>query len=218
MAPAPTVVVHEIYRSVQGESTFAGVPCTFVRLTGCNLRCTWCDTPDAFHGGERMPVDDVVARALALGTEAIEVTGGEPLLQPGTIALLASLVDTGKTILLETSGERDIGAVDPRVHRIMDLKAPGSGESERNRWENIPLLTARDEVKFVIADRADYLWAAETIRAHDLSSRVHAVLLSPVHGVLDPKELVRWTLDDGLPCRVQLQLHKYIWSAEAKGV
>lgn len=213
-----TLVVHEIYRSIQGESSFAGLPCTFVRLTGCNLRCSWCDTPQAFHGGTRMPRAAVLDQALALGTPLVELTGGEPLLQPQTRPLLRELCDAGKTVLLETSGERDIGDIDPRVVRIMDLKAPGSGESARNRWQNLPLLTKNDEVKVVLLDRADYAWAREIIQREQLHERVREVLLSAVHGKLETRELVEWVLDDQLPVRVQLQLHKYIWGAETQGV
>lgn len=218
MPKEDTLVVHEIYRSIQGESSFAGLPCTFVRLTGCNLRCTWCDSPHAFYEGERMPRDEVLARALALGTQLVELTGGEPLLQPGSIPLLRELCDRGRTVLLETSGERDISPVDPRVHRIVDLKAPGSGESSRNRWENIPLLTARDEVKVVLRDRADYEWAREVIREHGLHERAGHVLLSCVHGALEPRDVVAWMLDDALPARFQLQMHKHIWDPSARGV
>ncbi|HKU42816.1 MAG TPA: radical SAM protein [Polyangiales bacterium] len=218
MSASDSLVIHEIYRSIQGETSFAGRPCTLVRLTGCNLRCRWCDTPAAFYGGTRLPRSEVLARALALGTELILVTGGEPLLQPGTLPLLRELCDAGRTVLLETSGERDIGEVDPRVHRIVDLKAPGSGESAGNRWQNLALLRPHDELKLVLADRADYEWARELIRRHELPSRVHEVLLSPVHGELDPRELVDWTLSDGLRVRVQLQLHKYIWGKDASGV
>jgi 7-carboxy-7-deazaguanine synthase len=216
--PDHTLVVHEIYRSIQGESTFAGLPCTFVRLTGCNLRCRWCDTPEAFHGGRRMTRADVLRDALALDTELVEVTGGEPLLQPGTLPLLAELCDAGRTVLIETSGERDIAGVDPRVHRIVDLKAPGSGEHGQNRWENLTLLTARDEVKLVLADRADYEWAREVVRRERLHERANAVLFSGVHGALHPRDLVAWVLEDRLPVRVQLQLHKHIWGADARGV
>lgn len=210
--------IHEIYASIQGESTFAGVPCTFVRLSRCNLRCRWCDTPQAFEGGTMMSRGEVLEKALAFGTPLVELTGGEPLLQAGAIPLLRELCDAGRTVLLETSGERDISAVDPRVHRIVDLKAPGSDESHRNRWENIEHLTARDEVKIVLADRADYDWAKDVIVKHDLAARVHEVLLSPVWGELDPKDLVAWVLDDGLPVRVQVQMHKVIWDAETQGV
>lgn len=213
-----TLVIHEIYRSLQGESTFAGLPCAFVRLSACNLRCRWCDTPEAFTGGTRMPVADVVTRALALNTPLVEVTGGEPLLQAAVHPLMRALCDAGKTVLLETSGERDISGVDPRVRRIVDLKAPGSGESPRNRWENLPHLCAQDEVKFVLADRTDYEWARDVIRREALHQRAGTVLLSCVHGELDPRDLAAWVLDDALPVRVQVQLHKVIWGADAKGV
>jgi 7-carboxy-7-deazaguanine synthase len=213
-----TLVVHEIYASVQGESTFAGLPCAFVRLTGCNLRCVWCDTPQAFYGGTRMERRDVLARALVLGTPLVELTGGEPLLQAGAIPLLRELCDAGKIVLLETSGEAPVDAVDPRVHKIMDLKAPGSGECERNRWSNLEHLTVHDEIKFVLADRADYEWMKRAIREHRLEGRVRALLASCVFGSLSPKELVSWVLEDHLEVRVQLQLHKYIWGAETQGV
>lgn len=213
-----TLVIHEIYRSIQGESSFAGLPCTFIRLTGCNLRCSWCDTPQAFHGGTRLSREAVLDQALALGTQLVELTGGEPLLQPQSRPLMKDLCEAGKTVLLETSGERDISDIDPRVVRIMDLKAPGSGESARNRWQNLPLLTKNDEVKFVLLDRADYAWAREIIVGEKLHEKVREVLLSAVHGKLDTKQLVEWTLDDQLPVRVQVQLHKYIWGAEALGV
>ena len=218
MTDADHLRVHEIYESIQGESTFAGLPCTFVRLSRCNLRCRWCDTPQAFEGGTQMTRAQVLDEALSFGTPLVELTGGEPLLQEGALPLLRELCDAGRTVLLETSGERDISAVDPRVHRIMDLKAPGSGESERNRWENIEHLTKRDEVKIVLADRADYEWAKHVIAQHALAGRVNEVLLSPVWGELDPKELVKWVLEDGLPVRVQVQLHKVIWDADAQGV
>ena len=218
MTDADHLRVHEIYESIQGESTFAGLPCTFVRLSRCNLRCRWCDTPQAFEGGTQMTRAEVLNEALSFGTQLVELTGGEPLLQEGALPLLRELCDAGCTVLLETSGERDISAVDPRVHRIMDLKAPGSGESERNRWENIEHLTKRDEVKIVLADRADYEWAKHVIAQHALAGRVNEVLLSPVWGELDPKELVKWVLEDDLPVRVQVQLHKVIWDADAQGV
>lgn len=210
--------VHEIYESIQGESTFAGLPCTFVRLSRCNLRCRWCDTPQAFEGGVEMSRADVLDRVLSLGTPLVELTGGEPLLQAGAIPLLAELCDADRTVLLETSGERDISKVDPRVHRIVDFKAPGSGESTRNRWANVELLTKRDEVKLVLADRADYEWAKEVIQTHQLADRVKAVLLSCVWGELDPKDLVQWVLEDKIPVRVQIQVHKVIWGADTEGV
>ena len=218
MAVADQIRIHEIYESIQGESTFAGLPCTFVRLSRCNLRCRWCDTPQAFEGGTQLPRAEVLEKALSFGTPLVELTGGEPLLQPGAIPLLQELCDSGRTVLLETSGERDISGVDPRVHRIMDLKAPGSDESHRNRWENIEHLTQRDEVKVVLSDHADYDWAKAVIQEHDLASRVNAVLLSCVWGELDPKDLVQWVLEDRLPVRVQMQMHKLIWDAETQGV
>ena len=213
-----TLVVHEIYRSIQGESSFAGIPCTFVRLTGCNLRCSYCDSPHAFYEGTRMPRAEVLERALALDTPLVELTGGEPLLQPGALPLMTELCDADKTVLLETSGERDISGVDPRVHRIVDLKAPGSGEHTRNRWANVPLLGERDEVKIVLRDRADYEWARDTIRDHRLQDRAAHVLLSCAHGELDPRLVVEWMLEDRLPARLQLQLHKHIWSPATRGV
>jgi 7-carboxy-7-deazaguanine synthase len=213
-----SLVIHEIYRSIQGETSFAGKPCTLVRLSGCNLRCRWCDTPQAFVGGERLPRAEVVRRALALGTQLVLVTGGEPLLQPAALPLLAELCDAGRTVLLETSGERDISQVDARVHRIVDMKAPGSGESGRNRLENLALLGERDQLKLVLADRADYEWARALICDTHVASRAAEVLLSPVHGELEPRDLVDWSLADALPVRVQLQLHKYIWGRDAQGV
>ena len=218
MAKEDTLVVHEIYASIQGESSFAGLPCTFVRLTGCNLRCTYCDTPQAFYHGTRLRRAEVLERALSHGTPLVELTGGEPLLQPGAIPLLAELCDAGRTVLLETSGERDISAVDPLVHRIVDLKAPSSGESHRNRWSNLDLLTERDEIKFVLGTRQDYEWAREVIRARELARRCRAILLSTVFGSLDAKDVVAWMLEDKLPARFQLQMHKYIWGAETTGV
>jgi 7-carboxy-7-deazaguanine synthase len=218
MAAADQIRIHEIYESIQGESTFAGLPCTFVRLSRCNLRCRWCDTPQAFEGGTQLSRAEVLDKALSFGTPLVELTGGEPLLQPGALPLLRELCDAGRTVLLETSGERDISGVDPRVHRIMDLKAPGSDESHGNRWENIEHLTLRDEVKVVLADRVDYDWAKGVIEEHDLTAKVNAVLLSCVWGELDPKDLVRWVLEDGLPVRVQLQMHKVIWDADTQGV
>jgi 7-carboxy-7-deazaguanine synthase len=218
MSKDESLVVHEIYASIQGESTFAGLPCTFVRLTGCNLRCRWCDTPQAFYEGTRMTRAEVLDRALSFATPLVELTGGEPLLQPAALPLMRELCDAGKTVLVETSGERDIAPVDPRVHRIVDLKAPGSGEHERNRWSNVECLTARDEVKIVLASREDYVWAKQTIAAHALDRRAGAVLLSCAFGELDPKDVAAWMLEDKVPARLQLQLHKHIWSPDARGV
>ena len=213
-----TLVIHEIYASIQGESTFAGLPCTFVRTTGCNLRCTWCDTTQAFYGGTRMSRADVLAKALATGTELVELTGGEPLLQPGVFPLMKELCDAGRTVLVETSGEADVSRVDPRVHKIMDLKAPGSGESARNRWTNLDHIGKRDEIKFVLASRVDYEWMRDVIRTRDLSRRTPNLLASTVFGKLATKELVAWVLEDKLPVRVQLQMHKYVWAPETQGV
>lgn len=212
------LLIHEIYASIQGESSFAGVPCTFVRTSGCNLRCSWCDTPQAFTGGRKISRSEVLAQALAFETPLVELTGGEPLLQAGTLPLLRELCDAGKTVLIETSGERDVSGIDPRVHRIVDLKAPGSGESARNRWENLQVLGERDELKMVLRDRADYEWAKELVLRESLPSRVRHVLFSPVHNVLDPQQLVAWVLADKLKVRVNLQLHKYVWGAEKQGV
>lgn len=218
MSQRDTLVIHEIYVSIQGESTHAGLACTFVRTTGCNLRCVWCDTPYAFYGGTRMARRVVLDRALSFGTRLVEVTGGEPLLQPGTVPLLAELCDAGRTVLLETSGEADVAEVDPRVHKIVDLKAPGSHESHRIRWSNLAHVTARDELKFVLADRADYEWMRAAIRERDLGARTPHLLASTVFGRLAARELVAWVLADGLQVRVQLQLHKYIWPPDATGV
>lgn len=218
MPKEDTLVIHEIYASIQGESTFAGLPCTFVRTTGCNLRCTWCDTPQAFYGGTRMKREDVLAKALALDTPLVELTGGEPLLQPGTRLLLRELCDAGKTVLIETSGEADISGVDPRVHKIMDLKAPGSGESHRNRWSNLEHLTPTDEVKFVLASREDYEFMRDVLRERGLTKRTKNVLASTVFGKLSARDLVSWVMEDKLLVRVQLQMHKYIWAPETQGV
>jgi 7-carboxy-7-deazaguanine synthase len=215
--------VTEIFYSIQGESTWAGVPCTFVRLTGCPLRCVWCDTAYAFHGGERMSFDEIVARVRSYPADVIEVTGGEPLAHAPAFALTERLLEEGYTVLVETSGAFDVAPLDPRVHKIMDLKCPGSGESHRNRWENLEHLTERDEIKFVVKDRNDYEWARETIRARGLDARVEAgslraLLVSPVWGDLDLEELVGWILEDGLPVRFQMQLHKLVWGPERTGV
>lgn len=218
MTVEDTLVIHEIYASIQGESTFAGLPCTFVRTTGCNLRCVWCDTPQAFHGGTRMRRDDVLAQALALETPLVELTGGEPLLQPGAFPLLRELCDAGKTVLVETSGEADVSRVDRRVHKVMDLKCPGSGESHRNRWTNLEHIGPGDEIKFVLADRADYEWMRAIVRERGLAERTPNLLASTVFGRLAPRELVAWVLADRLAVRVQLQMHKYVWAPEATGV
>ncbi|MFO0679032.1 MAG: radical SAM protein [Polyangiaceae bacterium] len=218
MSKEDFLLIHEIYASIQGESTFAGLPCTFVRTTGCNLRCSWCDTTQAFYGGTRMARADVLAKALATGTKLVELTGGEPLLQPGVFPLMTELCDHGRTVLVETSGEADVSRVDPRVHKIMDLKAPGSGESARNRWSNLDHIHGSDEIKFVLADRSDYEWMRNVLRERDLPARTPNLLASTVFGRLAAKELVGWVMEDALPVRVQLQMHKYIWSPETQGV
>jgi 7-carboxy-7-deazaguanine synthase len=215
--PAGSLIVHEIYRSLQGESTFAGLPCAFVRLTACHLRCGYCDTPHAFGQGETLALDEVVARALALGDRLVEVTGGEPLLQPEVFPLMSRLADAGRTVLLETSGALDIGPVDPRVHVILDLKTPGSGEVEANLWENLARLKPSDEVKFVLCDRADFDWAVAQVRAHALTERC-PVLFSAAYGQLSPTDLAAWVLESRLPIRLQVQLHKILWDPSARGV
>jgi len=212
------LTINEIFHSIQGESTYAGRPCVFVRLTACDLRCRWCDTPYAFHEGRKMSVDEVIADVEARGCPTIEVTGGEPLLQPDVYPLMQRLLDSGKTVLIETGGHRSIAKVPPGVVRIVDVKCPGSGESERNDWSNLALLTKSDEVKFVIADRRDYEFARAIVLREDLPAKVNAVLLSPVHGELDAKLLSEWVIADRLDVRVQLQVHKYIWSPETRGV
>jgi len=210
-----TLRITEIFHSIQGESSRVGLPTVFVRLTGCPLRCVWCDTEYAFSGGETLAVEDILQRVAGFGCTTVCVTGGEPLAQKHSLALLAALCDAGHSVSLETSGALDIGGVDPRVSRIVDLKAPGSGEEAKNRWENLELLTAGDELKFVLASREDYDWAVAACRRHRLFERC-PVLFSPVQGQLDPALLAQWILDDGLPVRFQLQLHKVLWD-NAKG-
>jgi 7-carboxy-7-deazaguanine synthase len=209
--------VTEIYRSIQGESSFAGLPCSFVRLTGCNLRCVYCDSEFAFYGGDSLAVDEVLRRVEALGVALVELTGGEPLWQEGCLTLLRELCDRGYTVLLETGGSLDISRVDPRVHRIVDIKTPDSGMARRNLWSNVAYLTPQDEVKFVLGSRADYEWARRVIREHDLPARTR-VLLSTVFGALEPRDVVDWMLEDGLQARFQLQLHKFIWHPRTRGV
>ena len=212
------LTVNEIYLSVQGESTWAGLPCVFVRLTFCDLRCTYCDTEYAFYEGNKMALGEIVEKVRSFGCPLVEVTGGEPLLQPNCVPLLHMLCEAGFTVLLETSGAHDIAAVDPRVHRIMDLKTPSSGEEGRNLYANIAHLTPRDELKFVVGSREDYEWAREKIRGHDLATKVNSVLLSPVFGKIAPSDMVSWMLEDKLPARFQLQMHKFIWEPRARGV
>ncbi|MDR1934099.1 MAG: 7-carboxy-7-deazaguanine synthase QueE [Candidatus Accumulibacter sp.] len=206
----PSLRVSEVFHSLQGEASRMGLPTVFVRLAGCPLRCVWCDTAHAFSGGRRMSLAAIVDAVSAYGARQVCVTGGEPLAQKNCLPLLGALCDAGYEVSLETSGALDIGGVDPRVSRIVDLKAPGSSESERNRWQNIPLLTARDELKFVLASRADYEWARQAIAEHRLEQRC-PILFSPVREALDPRNLAEWILDDRLPVRFQLQLHKLLW-------
>ncbi|WP_374277151.1 7-carboxy-7-deazaguanine synthase QueE [Azonexus sp.] len=201
----------EIFFSLQGEASRAGLPTVFVRLTGCPLRCTWCDTTYSFTGGQPSSVEAVLAEVARYPARQVCVTGGEPLAQKECLALLTALCDAGYDVSLETSGALDIAGVDPRVSRIMDLKAPDSGECARNRWENLDCLTPRDEIKIVVASRADYEWAREQIRARQLD-RLCPVLLSPAQGLVEPRALAEWILEDGLNVRFQLQLHKILWS------
>lgn len=209
-AKEPSLLVSEVFHSLQGEASRIGLPTVFVRLTGCPLRCAWCDTEHAFTGGHRMAISAILAKVAGFGARQVCVTGGEPLAQKNCLPLLTALCDAGYDVSLETSGALDIGHVDPRVSRIVDLKAPGSGEAHRNRWQNLALLTPRDELKFVLADRADYDWARTAIAEHALQERC-PILFSPVQGSLDPRELAEWIIADRLPVRFQLQLHKLLW-------
>ncbi len=209
--------VNEIFHSIQGESRHAGRPCVFVRLTACNLRCVWCDTAYAFEEGSDWTVGSICDRLAGYGTRYVLVTGGEPLLQPGVHDLIGELLDREHEVALETGGSLDLAPLDPRVMVVMDLKCPGSGMIDRNRWENLARIKRTDEIKFVIADRADYDWARGILRQHALASRC-GVLFSPVHGGPDPRALAEWILADALPVRLQLQIHKYIWPPDARGV
>jgi 7-carboxy-7-deazaguanine synthase len=209
--------VSEIFHSIQGESTHAGRPCVFVRLTGCNLRCVWCDTTHAFHGGVALTVQDVVERVATYGCSLVELTGGEPLLQPEAIDLMSALLAGGYEVMLETGGSLTIEHVPTGVLRIIDLKCPGSGECDRNRWENLELLRPGDELKFVIEDRVDYDWAVGQVRSRTLEQTT-TVLFSAVHDRLHAGDLARWVLDDGIRVRVQLQMHKILWPDVAQGV
>ena len=214
---AETLVINEIFHSIQGESSYAGLPCVFVRLTACNLRCSWCDTSYSFHEGQPMPLGDVIVKVLEYNCPLVEITGGEPLLQPNVFPLMARLCDLGKHVILETSGSVDMSRVDPRVVKIMDLKCPGSGEDGKNLYDNIRHLDKKDEVKFVIADRADYDWAKHALAEHGLPGFC-TVLFSPVWDKLPLKTLAEWILEDRLPVRMQTQWHKHIWGPEVRGV
>ncbi len=212
------LTINEIFYSVQGESSYAGRPCVFVRLTACDLRCSWCDTPYAFHEGTKRPLDEVLEELDAYACPLVEVTGGEPLLQEDVYPLMERLLERGRTVLLETGGHRSTARVPDRVVIILDVKCPGSGESAKNDWSNLDRLRPQDEVKFVVKDRADYEYARDVIARHGLAARAAAIHLSPVHGVMNPRTLSEWVLADNLPVRVQLQLHKYIWDPATRGV
>jgi 7-carboxy-7-deazaguanine synthase len=212
------LTVNEIFHSIQGESTHAGRPCVFVRLTACDLRCSWCDTAYAFHEGRKLSVDDVVSQVSAFGCPLVEITGGEPLLQKDVYPLMQRLLDLGLTVMVETGGHLSIEQVPPGVIRVMDVKCPGSGETDRIDWSNLDRLRPPDEVKFVIKDRVDYEFARDVVARHRLAERTAAVLFSPVHGVLEPRPLAEWILEDRLPVRLQLQAHKYIWDPATRGV
>jgi 7-carboxy-7-deazaguanine synthase len=212
------LTVNEIFYSIQGESTRAGRPCVFVRLTACDLRCSWCDTAYAFHEGKKMSVDDVMAAVERYACPLVEVTGGEPLLQEDVYELMERLIGAGRTVMLETGGHRPIDRVPGAVLKIVDVKCPASGEADKNDWNNLCLLGPLDEVKFVVQDRADYEFARDVMGRYALPGRAGAVLISPVHGVLDPRTLSEWMLADHLPARLQLQLHKFIWPPSTRGV
>ena len=212
------LTINEIFHSIQGESTFAGEPCVFVRLTACDLRCSWCDTSYAFHEGRKMSIDEVMTEVGRFDCPLVEVTGGEPLLQREVYPLMDRLLEAGKTVLIETGGHRSLEDVPPGVIRIMDVKCPGSGEAAKMDWDNLRRLTPSDQVKFVIRDRADYDYARDVVTRESLARRVEAVLFSPVHGVLESRQLAEWILADRLPVRLQLQAHKFIWSPDTRGV
>ena len=212
------LTVSEVFFSIQGESSHAGRPCVFVRLTACDLRCSWCDTAYALSGGRTLSLDDVVAAVERYECELVEITGGEPLLQDDVYPLMDRLLAAGRTVMLETGGHRSIARVPAAVVKIVDVKCPGSGEAGKNDWDNLDRLAPHDQVKFVVGDRADYEFACDVVARYRLTSRCADVLMSPVHGVLAPKELARWILDDRLPVRLQLQLHKYVWAPSTRGV
>ena len=212
------LTVNEIFYSIQGEFSYVGRPCVFVRLTACDLRCSWCDTAYAFDEGRKVSVSEVVTEVDAYQCSLVEITGGEPLLQSDVYPLMERLITCDKTVLLETGGHIDTSDVPPAVIKVMDVKCPGSGEVERNAWTNLERLFPHDEVKFVIRDRADYEFARDVIGRYQLEKRCAAVLFAPVHRVLEPRDLTTWSLEDRLPVRVQVQLHKYIWGDDARGV
>ena len=212
------LTINEIFYSIQGESSYAGRPCVFIRLTACDLRCSWCDTPYAFYEGQKRSLDEVLAEVERLECPLVEVTGGEPLLQKEVYPLMQALIDRKRTVLLETGGHRSTADVPEAVVTILDVKCPGSGESDHNDWSNLERLRPHDEVKFVVVDRTDYEYARDVITRCRLAERAAAVHLSPAHGALSPQLLAEWVLADRLPARVQLQLHKYIWEPGTRGV
>ena len=209
--------VTEIFHSIQGESSFTGQPCVFIRLTGCPLRCTWCDTAYAFFGGHELSIEQILATVDSYDCRLVEVTGGEPLAQPEVFSLIRKLGDRGHEVLIETSGAIDTAQVDTRAHIILDVKCPGSGMSDRMHWPNVTRLTMKDEAKFVLLDRSDYEWACDILARYEIAKRC-VVLMSPVFGSLDPRQLAEWVLADRLPVRLQLQLHKLIWTPDMRGV
>lgn len=212
------LTINEIYLSIQGESTHVGRPCAFVRLTACDLRCSWCDTPYAFTEGRKMTVESVLAGVQKLGCKLVEMTGGEPLLQADVYPLMEALIQTGHEVLVETGGHVPLTRLPRKVRAIIDVKCPGSGESGKMHWSNLGTLKPGDEVKFVIKDRVDFDYARTVVIDHRLTERAAAVLFSPVHGVMAPDLLAQWILESGLPVRLQLQAHKYIWRPDARGV
>ncbi|MBK7992951.1 MAG: radical SAM protein [Blastocatellia bacterium] len=208
--------ITEIYQSIQGESSFAGLPCIFVRTTGCDLRCSWCDSEFAFYGGKKLSLEQIIKKIQSFPIKLVELTGGEPLLQKDIPILAYQLLELGYTVMIETGGHRDVSVLDTRVIKIMDIKCPASRESEKNLWSNLDHLTPQDEIKFVIADRSDYEWVKDIINKYNLGR--FRLLASPVYGKMQPQDLVEWILTDNLPVRFQLQLHKYVWAADQRGV
>jgi 7-carboxy-7-deazaguanine synthase len=208
--------INEIFKSIQGESIYAGLPCTFIRLAGCNLRCTYCDTNYAYYHGKELSDGEIISKIKEYGVKCVEFTGGEPLLQEETPPLLKALLDQGYNVLVETNGSICIGCLDKRLNIIMDFKTPGSGMSERMKIKNFEFLKSTDQIKFVLMDETDYAWAKDIIVSHKLSDRFDHILMSPAFGVLSPKSLAAWVLRDNLPVRIQLQIHKYIWAPEER--
>ena len=211
------IKINEIYLSIQGESTHTGLPCIFMRLTGCNLRCSWCDTAYAFHEGKNMSIDEILQKVENFGIHLVEITGGEPLMQDNVYTLMRSLIEKGYKVMLETGGSISLERVPKDVIKIMDLKCPGSGEQEKNNLDNLKLLAPHDEVKFVILDKKDYEWSRDIIKKYKINETAH-ILLSPVFDKLELKEMVKWILEDRLPVRLQTQLHKIIWDKNTIGV